>query len=171
MFLAFVRPAQVSPSSLPAFTLAYGTLLKASFAPFLRKRDKKKERARADDQIKEKKRLEGVLSKGVGEEGKRGAGRSRESESFSLFLFACSLVNWGGLGRLGESWRDRRYQGERREAKEMVTDPHPLPFPLVRLATGRQKRIKSVQAAQIKLDAIVSKEEAKKKASTVTPAA
>ncbi|KAL7412206.1 signal recognition particle, SRP9/SRP14 subunit [Mrakia frigida] len=95
---------QISPSDLPSFTLAYGTLLKASLAPHLKKRDKKKEKARAEDIVKEKKKLEAILAAGVGEEGKRGKGRSR-----------------------------------------------------------RQKRIKSVQKAQLKLDALVAKEDRKKK--------
>lgn len=86
---------QVLPSLLPAFTLAYGTLLKASLAPHLKKRDKKKEKTRAEELVKEKKKLEAILAAGVSEEGKRGKGRSREFSS--RFDLGC----WVGRGSVG----------------------------------------------------------------------
>jgi signal recognition particle subunit SRP14 len=63
---------KVEPGHLDKFHAAYGTLLKASMTPTLRKRDKKKEKMRADKVALRKKKLaELIVVKG----GKRGAGR------------------------------------------------------------------------------------------------
>ncbi|CED85596.1 Signal recognition particle, subunit Srp14 [Phaffia rhodozyma] len=68
----------VPSTSLDTFSTSYGTLLKASFAPHLRKRDKKKEKSKAEILVRERKRLEVVVQKGLPDEtGKRGKGRGR----------------------------------------------------------------------------------------------
>ncbi|WVF68329.1 hypothetical protein IAT40_003094 [Kwoniella sp. CBS 6097] len=65
--------AKIPASSLPTFHATYGSLLKSSFAPLMRKRDKKKEKARAEALTK--KRREVYTDVVVGNEGKRGKGR------------------------------------------------------------------------------------------------
>ena len=64
---------QVEPADLEKFHSGYGTLLKASMST-LRKRDKKREKLRAEELAKKKKRLiEEVIVSGP----KRGAGRKK----------------------------------------------------------------------------------------------
>ncbi|WVQ95882.1 hypothetical protein IAU59_002981 [Kwoniella sp. CBS 9459] len=65
--------AKIPASSLATFHATYGSLLKSSFAPLMRKRDKKKEKARAEALTK--KRREVYTDVVVGNEGKRGKGR------------------------------------------------------------------------------------------------
>ncbi|WVR07887.1 hypothetical protein IAU60_004930 [Kwoniella sp. DSM 27419] len=65
--------AQIPASSLAAFHATYGSLLKSSFAPLMRKRDKKKEKARVE--AVSKKRREVYTDVVLGNEGKRGKGR------------------------------------------------------------------------------------------------
>ncbi|KAJ9122220.1 hypothetical protein QFC24_004450 [Naganishia onofrii] len=47
----------IPPSQLPHFHAQYGSLLKASMAPKMRKRDKKKEKAKAELLAKKRKEL------------------------------------------------------------------------------------------------------------------
>ena len=69
----------IAPSLLPPFAERYNALLRAAFAPHLRKRDKKKEKARAEEVVKRKKELEAVVDRTLSSAGKRGsAGRSSE---------------------------------------------------------------------------------------------
>lgn len=77
----------IAPSLLPPFVESYNALLRASFAPHLRKRDKKKEKSRAEEAIKRTKVLESVVEKGagLGSQGKRGS-QGRSSECFSLLI-------------------------------------------------------------------------------------
>ena len=64
---------QVQPADLDKFHSEYGTLLKASMLT-LRKRDKKREKVKAEELLKKKKRLtEEVTISGP----KRGAGRKK----------------------------------------------------------------------------------------------
>jgi hypothetical protein len=64
---------QVEPADLEKFHSEYGTLLKAGMST-LRKRDKKREKSRAEELAKKKKRLmEAVVVSGP----KRGAGRNK----------------------------------------------------------------------------------------------
>ncbi|OCF34397.1 signal recognition particle subunit SRP14 [Kwoniella heveanensis BCC8398] len=65
--------AKIPASSLSTFHATYGSLLKSSFAPLMRKRDKKKEKARAEALTK--KRREVYTDVIIGNEGKRGKGR------------------------------------------------------------------------------------------------
>ncbi|WVW87069.1 hypothetical protein I302_109126 [Kwoniella bestiolae CBS 10118] len=65
--------AKIPASSLSTFHSTYGALLKSSFAPLMRKRDKKKEKLRAESLAK--KRREAYVDVVVGEGGKRGKGR------------------------------------------------------------------------------------------------
>ncbi|WRT69850.1 uncharacterized protein IL334_006841 [Kwoniella shivajii] len=65
--------AKIPASSLSSFHSTYGSLLKSSFAPHMRKRDKKKEKSRAE--VLAKKRKEVYVDVTVGEGGKRGKGR------------------------------------------------------------------------------------------------
>ncbi|WWD20431.1 hypothetical protein CI109_104907 [Kwoniella shandongensis] len=65
--------ARIPATSLPSFHTLYGNLLKSSFAPLMRKRDKKKEKARAEALAK--KRKEVYTDVVLGNEGKRGKGR------------------------------------------------------------------------------------------------
>lgn len=70
---AFTSLRQVEPSDLEKFQSEYGTLLKASMST-LRKRDKKREKLRAEELAKKKKRLaEEIAVSGP----KRGAGRRK----------------------------------------------------------------------------------------------
>lgn len=68
---------QIPSTSLPAFHARYGALLKSSMAPQMRKRDKKKEKLKAEAVAKKRKELyvDVDLGNGVGDKGKRGAGR------------------------------------------------------------------------------------------------
>lgn len=75
------RLHQIPATSLPTFTAAYGALLKASMAPHMRKRDKKKERARADAADKRRKEL--YVDVLVGNDGKRGAGRRKRQRKIA----------------------------------------------------------------------------------------
>jgi hypothetical protein len=78
LYFAFIRvylshTQQVQPADLNKFHSEYGTLLKASMST-LRKRDKKREKLRADELVKKKKRAtEEVIISGP----KRGAGRKK----------------------------------------------------------------------------------------------
>ncbi|KAK8849800.1 hypothetical protein IAR55_005136 [Kwoniella newhampshirensis] len=65
--------ARIPAASLSTFHTTYGNLLKSSFAPLMRKRDKKKEKARAEALTK--KRKEVYVDVVIGNEGKRGKGR------------------------------------------------------------------------------------------------
>ncbi|WWC73830.1 uncharacterized protein I206_107802 [Kwoniella pini CBS 10737] len=65
--------AKIPASSLSTFHATYGSLLKSSFAPLMRKRDKKKEKLRAEKLTK--KRREVYVDLEVGQAGKRGKGR------------------------------------------------------------------------------------------------
>lgn len=71
--------AQIPPSSLSTFTQTYSTLLKASMAPNMRKRDKKREKAKAE--LREKKRKEVWVDVEIGEGGKRGNGHRQRVNS------------------------------------------------------------------------------------------
>lgn len=83
----------VAPSLLPPFAEHYNALLRAGFAPHLRKRDKKKEKARAEETGRRRKELEAVVDKGLGSEGKRGsAGRSSESSPEALARRPCTTL-------------------------------------------------------------------------------
>jgi len=74
---------QIPPSSLSTFTQTYSTLLKSSMAPSMRKRDKKREKAKAE--MREKKRKEVWTDVEIGEGGKRGKGhRQRVSRPSRL---------------------------------------------------------------------------------------
>ncbi|KAK1232493.1 hypothetical protein PQX77_004344 [Marasmius sp. AFHP31] len=73
---------RVSSSQLPAFHREYGTLLKASMTT-LRKRDKKREKQRAEQVALRKKRLnEPVVVDGA----KRGKGRSRRQRQMKAAI-------------------------------------------------------------------------------------
>ena len=73
---------QVLPGDLEKFNAAYGTLLKSSM-PSLRKRDKKKEKERAERIARRKKRTtELVTIKGA----KRGAGRRKRQRRVKALL-------------------------------------------------------------------------------------
>ncbi|KAJ7589637.1 signal recognition particle 14kD protein-domain-containing protein [Mycena floridula] len=65
---------EVTSAELPKFNAAYGALLKASMTT-LRKRDKKREKMRAEQIVKKKKRAE-MAQQAVIEGAKRGAGRA-----------------------------------------------------------------------------------------------
>lgn len=65
---------QISSASLPKFHSLYGSLLKSHLNPLLRKRDKKREKQRAEEITARKKKLnEPVVVEGP----KRGAGRKK----------------------------------------------------------------------------------------------
>ncbi|KAI0688130.1 signal recognition particle 14kD protein-domain-containing protein, partial [Cytidiella melzeri] len=65
---------RVEPGELDKFHAEYGTLMKASMSPLLRKRDKKRERQRVEETTRRKKRLaEDVVVEGA----KRGNGRRK----------------------------------------------------------------------------------------------
>ncbi|KAI0782405.1 signal recognition particle, SRP9/SRP14 subunit [Irpex lacteus] len=67
---------RVEPGQLEKFHSEYGVLLKASISPLLRKRDKKREKQRAEEVARRKKRLaEDVVVEGP----KRGAGRRKRT--------------------------------------------------------------------------------------------
>lgn len=75
-------PSQVQPAELEKFHAQYGTLLKASMGS-LRKRDKRKEKHKAEEAAKRKKRLaEPVLVDGP----KRGAGRKKRMRKIKAAL-------------------------------------------------------------------------------------
>ncbi|WWC92647.1 uncharacterized protein L201_007606 [Kwoniella dendrophila CBS 6074] len=65
--------SKIPASSLSTFHQTYGSLLKSSFAPLMRKRDKKKEKLRSE--LLSKKRREVYVDVNIGEDGKRGKGR------------------------------------------------------------------------------------------------
>lgn len=68
---------QVEPGHLNQFHAAYGALLKSSMSSFLRKRDKKREKQRAEESIRRKRRLaEDIVIEGV----KRGNGRRKRQQ-------------------------------------------------------------------------------------------
>ena len=66
---------QIPASRLPEFHLRYGSLLKSSMAPCMRKRDKKREKARAEVAVKKRREL--YVDVEIGNEGKRGKGKRR----------------------------------------------------------------------------------------------
>ena len=68
---------QVEPSALTHFHAAYGTLLKSSLSPHLRKRDKKREKQRAEEALRRKRRLADDDARVVVEGPKRGNGRRK----------------------------------------------------------------------------------------------
>jgi hypothetical protein len=74
---------QIPPSQLQTFQSTYSNLLKSSLAPSMRKRDKKREKAKAEAVLK--KRKEAYVDVVIGDAGKRGAGRrQRVSGSFDV---------------------------------------------------------------------------------------
>nr|XP_018260115.1 signal recognition particle subunit SRP14 [Kwoniella dejecticola CBS 10117]OBR82273.1 signal recognition particle subunit SRP14 [Kwoniella dejecticola CBS 10117] len=90
--------AKIPASSLSTFHSTYGSLLKSSFAPLMRKRDKKKEKLRVEKLAK--KRREVYVDVEVGQAGKRGKGRRQRVS--------------GQCARVWFPWkRDRRGQRER----------------------------------------------------------
>ena len=88
---------QVEPADLEKFHSEYGTLLKAGMST-LRKRDKKREKLRAEELAKKKKRLmEAVVVSGP----KRGAGRNKRKRLITaavrLAEFKKRAVEKGGV--------------------------------------------------------------------------
>ncbi|WVQ84803.1 hypothetical protein IAT38_006960 [Cryptococcus sp. DSM 104549] len=72
---------RILASSLPSFHAAYGALLKNGMAPLMRRRDKKKEKARAEALAKKRKEL--YVDVVVGNEGKRGAGKRQRTRKIA----------------------------------------------------------------------------------------
>jgi len=69
---ATLKTSQVNPSDLEKFHTVYGALLKSAFTASLRKRDKKREKLRAEEALKKRKKMiEDVVVEGP----KRGKGR------------------------------------------------------------------------------------------------
>lgn len=72
--LAYLRWAQVAPGQLDQFHATYGTLLKSTMSSLLRKRDKRREKQRAEEAIRRKRKLaEDIVVDGS----KRGNGRRK----------------------------------------------------------------------------------------------
>jgi signal recognition particle subunit SRP14 len=145
----------IAPSLLPPFAERYNALLRAAFAPHLRKRDKKKEKARAEEVVKRKKELEAVVDRTLSNAGKRGsAGRSSES-------FQSANDRRGGLAE-----RETQAEGLR-PLRRSLADPSccatllpPCPLP------ERQRQLKSLKKAEAELGRIEKREERKKTAAS-----
>jgi hypothetical protein len=144
----------IAPSLLPPFAERYNALLRAAFAPHLRKRDKKKEKARAEEVVKRKKELEAVVDRTLSSAGKRGsAGRSSES-------FQPANGERGGLAE--------RDLGRGTQADPTLScwplklrDPSPIrPLP------ERQRQLKLLKKAEAELGRIEKREERKKTAAS-----
>lgn len=89
---------QIPASRLLEFHALYGNLLKSSMAPSMRKRDKKREKLRADSATKKKKEL--YVDVVVGNQGKRGKGRRQRVRSASRFEHGSPLsIRWNHTER------------------------------------------------------------------------
>ncbi|KAF8336459.1 uncharacterized protein EI90DRAFT_3152618 [Cantharellus anzutake] len=92
---------QVKPSELDSFYVAYGSLLKASM-PSLKKRDKKKEKARHEQTLLRRKRLEeDVILAGP----KRGKGRRQYQRKLKAVITQTQIRS-----RIAEREKDRAEQ-------------------------------------------------------------
>lgn len=98
---------QIPASHLPTFHARYGSLLKASMASAMRKRDKKKEKARAEAVARRMKEVYEDVE--LGEGGKRGKGRRQR---VGLFL------RGEGVGGKGCAGGRRQRQGKGRASWE-----------------------------------------------------
>jgi signal recognition particle subunit SRP14 len=77
---------QVESSELIKFHALYGSLLKASMTATLRKRDKKREKARAEEAAKRKKKMTEPVKLEEGQSHKRGKGRRQHQRKIKALL-------------------------------------------------------------------------------------
>lgn len=78
---------QIPATALQTFHTTYGSLLKSSMAPKMRKRDKKKEKLKLEALAKKRREL--AVDVVIGNEGKRGAGRRQRVSVDFLGSFGC----------------------------------------------------------------------------------
>jgi len=107
---------QIPPSRLPEFQTRYGALLKSSMAPTMRKRDKKREKSRAEATAKKRREL--YVNVEIGSEGKRGKGRRQRVRLF-VKVEGVELMVWVlGQMRKVAAQRKKEVERDRVEARE-----------------------------------------------------